>query len=227
VFIDKAYYRLCEVAERWQLPRHDMVYLAENGLIRISVRLFGVHLESGLIEEDDGRLFKIPSERNWFTGLQEVRERDLFQLFRDGEAEINQFWAPDAEYRHLLEPTSSILVRESDLLLRKEERERIERQHGLVRAECPKAPAFEQLNDYQDVRLGDLEFHFGPVQARIIKALHKAVIAGAPWCIGKQVLAQCGSASSRLQDVFKSQASWRQLIESDARGRYRLRVPCR
>ena len=54
-----------------------------------------------------------------------------------------------------------------------------------------------------------------------------AAIAGAPWCIGKSVLADCGSASTRLSDVFKSQEHWRRLIESDRRGRYRLRLPQR
>ena len=43
--IDKAYFTLEELEERWQLPQRDLVYLAENGLLRLSVRLFGVEIE--------------------------------------------------------------------------------------------------------------------------------------------------------------------------------------
>ena len=37
--------------ERWQLPHRDVAYLAENGLLRLSVRLFGVEMEFGTYEE--------------------------------------------------------------------------------------------------------------------------------------------------------------------------------
>jgi hypothetical protein len=46
--IDKAYFTLEELEERWQLPHRDLVYLAENGLLRMSVRLFGVEIECGM-----------------------------------------------------------------------------------------------------------------------------------------------------------------------------------
>ena len=34
--IDKAYFTLEEIEERWQLPHRDVVYLAENGLLKLS-----------------------------------------------------------------------------------------------------------------------------------------------------------------------------------------------
>jgi hypothetical protein len=49
--IDKAYFTLEEIEERWRLPHRDVVYLAENGLLKLSVRLFHVHLEWGAFEE--------------------------------------------------------------------------------------------------------------------------------------------------------------------------------
>jgi hypothetical protein len=44
---------------------------------------------------------------------------------------------------------------------------------------------------------------------------------------GKLILGEAGSSSTRMSDVFKSQPHWRRLIDSDGRGRYRLRVPQR
>jgi hypothetical protein len=63
------------------------------------------------------------------------------------------------------------------------------------------------------------------VQARIVKVLHQAALTGDHWCVGKAVLRQAGSGCTRLSDAFKSQSNWRRLIESDGKGRYRLRLP--
>ena len=61
----------------------DLAYLAENGLLRLSIRLFGVHIERGDYEEDArGDWFSVPMERTCFTGFQDLKERDVFRLFR-------------------------------------------------------------------------------------------------------------------------------------------------
>jgi hypothetical protein len=222
--IDKAYFMLEEIEERWQLPHRDVVYLAENGLLKLSVRLFNVRLESGDFEDfGNGRWNRIPTDQRWFSGLQDLRAHDAFRLFRDGQARIDQFAAPAAEYCELLEPTESLTLRIADVVVRREERDRVERQHGLARAGTPRGPVFQQVNDYSEVRLSGLVFHLGQVQSRVVKQLHRAALTGEPWCIGKVLLTSAGSACTRLADLFKSQRHWRQLIESDRRGRYRLR----
>jgi hypothetical protein len=226
--IDKTYFTLEEIEERWQLPHRDVVYLAENGLLKLSVRLFDVRLERGEFEDmGNGDWARIPTDQRWFSGLQDLREHDAFRLFRDGQIRVEVFAAPDHEYCYLLEPTDSITIRTSDAVIRREERDRVERQHGLVRAGTPRGPVFQQVNDYSEVRLSGLVFHLGQVQARVVKQLHKAALTGEPWCIGKALLMSAGSACTRLADLFKSQRHWRQLIESDRRGRYRLRLPQR
>ncbi len=206
--LDKDYFTLEEIVDRWRLPHRDVVYLAENGLLRLSVRLFGV-----------------PMERTCFSGLRDLRESDAFRLFRDGQVRIDQLAAPEGEYCYLLEPTRSVLVRLSDIVVRKEERDRVERRHRLVRGGTPQGPALRQFNAYSEVHLGGLVFQLGPIQARVVKLLHKAAQAGEPWCIGKLVLGEAGSACTRMADLFKSQPHWRRLIESDGRGRYRLSLP--
>ena len=57
----------------------DLAYLAENGLLKVSVRLYGALLEQGSYEvEDDRQWFTIPEDRSPFHGLQ-----DLSQLVGD------------------------------------------------------------------------------------------------------------------------------------------------
>jgi hypothetical protein len=75
------------------------------------------------------------------------------------------------------------------------------------------------------VRLNGLVFHLGPIQARIVKQLHRAALTDQPWRSGTELLEGAGSASTKIADVFKSKRHWRRLIESDGRKKYRLRLP--
>lgn len=226
--LDKAYYTLEEVESRWHLPHRDVVYLAENGLLRLSVRLYGVQLERGLLEAaSDGRPWTVPTDQAWFTGLQDLLEADAHRLFRDGQVVVREFDAPDHEYIHLREPTEEILVRVPDVVVRKEERDRVEATFSLNGAASGETPRLQQSNGYAEVRLDGRTYHLGTLQARVVERLHQAALAGNPWCAGKAVLGEVGSASTRMADVFKSQRDWRRLIESDRRGRYRLNLPPR
>ena len=66
------------------MPHRDVVYLAENGLLKLSVRLFNVRLEWGEFEDlGNGDWNRIPTDQRWFSGLQDLREHDAFRLFRD------------------------------------------------------------------------------------------------------------------------------------------------
>ncbi len=84
--IDKSYFTLPEILERWQITEADLIYLAENDKLRLSVRVFGVPMEFGDIEEDErGEPYKVPWEQSYHSGLLDLHARDVFQLFRCGE----------------------------------------------------------------------------------------------------------------------------------------------
>lgn len=221
--VEKDYYTLEEIAERWKLPMRDLAYLAENGLLRVSVRLFGVEIERGTFEEfGDGQWQRMPYDRVRIDGLEDLTERDAFTVFRTGAAQVDRFNGEGAEYVDLMQP-EFLTVRIADLLVRRTERDRVEAKHGLGRVNGHAAPAFQAGDDYREVRAGGLVFHLGPIQAEVVRHLHVAAENGAPWCVGKVVLGAAGSLSTRMADVFKSQPHWRRLIDSDRRGRYRLR----
>jgi hypothetical protein len=225
--IDKAYFTLEEIEERWQLPHRDVVYLAENGLLRLSVRLFDMRLEWGEFDDlGNGDWNRIPTDQRWFSGLQDLREHDAFRLFRDGEVAIDQFAMPEgSQYCHLREPTDTLTIRVCDVVVQRPERDRVEKAHGLAGAAKPTVTSiFRQVNDYGEVHVAGRVFNLGHVQSRVVKQLHRAAITGDPWCSGKVLLAGAGSSSTRVADLFKSQRDWRQLIESDRRGNYRLRL---
>ena len=112
-----------------------------------------------------------------------------------------------------------------DLLLRREERDRFEAETGFVSAETgAKLRAFCASPNYTEVRCGGYHFRFGPIQSQVVRALHEAARRGEPWQVGKSLLSAAGSKSLKMADVFKSKRQWRSLIESDGRGKYRLKL---
>jgi hypothetical protein len=224
MLIDKDYFTLEEVLELWQMPRRDAVYLAENGKLRLSVRVFHLRCEVGSFEEDpDCGRFRIPNQYKSICGVLDLEERDVHALFRDGSAAVSSFHAAADEYLEIHEDSEPLLVKETDLLVRHAERRRIEALLFPRHSEAaPVADSFSHSPDYRDISINGLSFTLGPIQAQVVKILHKHPREKSGWCFGKIVLEKAGSNSVRMADVFKSQPHWRKLIESDRRGNYRL-----
>ena len=85
-----------------------------------------------------------------------------------------------------------------------------------------RAAGFVHGRDYRKVSLDGLEWSLGPMQARVVAILHRAIRERAPWRSGKRVLEEAGSSSACMSGLFKRQPRWRDLIKSDGRGFYRL-----
>lgn len=224
--IDKSYFTLPEILERWQITETDLIYLAENEKLRLSVRVFGVPMEFGDIEEDArGEPFRVSWEQSYFSGLLDLHARDVFQLFRCGQIHLESFRAPNEGYAETWGDAQPILVMIGDLLLRREERDRFEIETRFASGGQPmEEPTFIHSADYLEVRCKGCRFKLGPIQAEVVRALHTAAQGGSPWQNGKAILSRAGSKSLRMADVFKSQKDWRNLIRSDLRGGYRLNL---
>lgn len=224
--IDKSYFTLPEILERWQITEADLIYLAENDKLRLSVRVFGVPIEFGDYEEAaDGESYRVPWEQSHYSGLLDLHARDVFQLFRCGEVHLHTFRTPKADYAQTWGDTQPVLVMIGDLLLRRDERDRFEIETGFSPGGQPMEEAtFIHSTDYFEVRCNGCRFKLGAIQAEVVRALHEAAQAGEPGQNGKAILSRAGSKSLRMADVFKSQKDWRQLIRSDRRGGYRLNL---
>lgn len=223
--IDKTYFTLDEIQARWKLPRRDLAYLAENGLLTLSVRLYGVQLELGVEEQDEGgRRFRLPEEQLWFQGLQDLLPRDVHTLFQEGLVAVHWFAAPRDRYCYVLKPGDGVPVRVEALVVRREERDRVERAQRLGPGTRAGLPVFFQRRDFREVVLGDETFHLGPKQAQVVRLLYEAAAREVPWCPGQELLDAVQSTCERLSDLFKRKDEWRCLIRSDGRGRYRLNI---
>lgn len=224
VFIDKRYFDLDEVSARWGLRIRDVRYMAEIGDLRVSTRLEGARLERGAIEIGRDREHLIPFEQEWFSGIIDLRRRDAFCIFRDGHAEVVHFHAEADEYAAVIEPTRPLIVRLDHLVVRRSERDRIEALHGGAGHTVAEGIGFQHSSDYRNVGLGAVELVLGAVQTQVVRELYQAALSESPWRDGKVLLSEAGATSQRMADIFKSQKLWRQLIHSDGRGRYKLRL---
>ena len=224
--IEKSYFTLPEILDRWQISEADLIYLAENDRLRLSVRVFGVQMEFGDHEKTaDGAVHRVPWEQTPYSGLLDLHACDVYQLFRCGEVHLDRFQTTRADYAVTTGEVEPVFVMIGDLLLRREERDRFEIESGFSTRSSPiEEPAFIVSSDYQDVRCNGHRFRLGPIQAQVVQALHRAALAGEPWQNGKTILQAAGSRSLKMSDVFKSQKGWRHLIQSDRRGAYRLNV---
>jgi hypothetical protein len=229
VRIDKLYFGLEEIADRWQVRMPDLAYMAENGDLRVSVRLYSVRLEEGIYEPDtrDGHPHRIPFDQLWFSGLQDLTACDAHRVFLHGEARVTHFHAQGDAYVEIIEPSEEVVVQLRQLVIRLEERDRIEDAHGRAGNSVADGIAFQHDDEFRDLRLGQLRVSLGRVQAAVMKRLYEASRFGDGWCFGKTLLAEVGSASKRMSDVFKSKPVWTSFIESDGRGRYRFRTKLR
>lgn len=223
--IEKQYFNLAEVEAAWALPRRDIAYLAENGLLALSARLCGVHLELGSYELlDDDRWCSLPEERVWFHGLKDLRPDDLFRLFVEGEWAIRFLAAPQHRYCRILEPLEGIWLKPDWLLVRREERERVAIKYGLGGLPRATDRVLRQEHGFSHLQLGERIYKLGRTQARVVQILYESAVQGVPWLCGKVVLARAGSSCTRIADLFKKQPGWRMLIQSDRRGNYRLNL---
>ena len=175
VQLDKRYFPLKEIAKRWGLRKRDLVYMAEVGELRTSVRIPGAHIEVGMLEASQDQRVRVRYERIWFTGLQDLTTEDAFLVFRNGEADVREFHTGIAdEYICIMPPSPAVRVtaRAPRRPPRRAGQDRGEASR--VRPFCrggPRLPAFARL----PLRpLGEAVMVLGVVQARIVRILHQA-----------------------------------------------------
>jgi hypothetical protein len=223
--IEKEYYSLPEILRRWSIEEDDLIYLAENNQVRLSIRVFNQLLEFGDYDADiDGARFRVPYEEREFSGLLDLHACDAFHLFRCGEVYLSEFRHDRCGYAAFLETHAPHYVVIGDLLMRRHERDRYEIVTGFSAGAHMEERTFIASHDYSEVRCNGHQFQLGPIQAAVVRALYRSAQVGQPWQNGKNVLSEARSRSLRMSDVFKSKDNWRDLIRSDRRGNYRINI---
>lgn len=87
--------------------------------------------------------------------------------------------------------------------------------------------AFWHARDYSEIRLHGKTYRFtGEIQMGAVRFLHAAALTNKPWQSGKAVLKAAKSTDSagKMGNLFGGHPCWGPLVESDRRGKYRLRT---
>jgi len=223
--IEKSYFGIEEIMERWQMPERDLGYLAENDELRLSVRVYELHVEFGRFEwHQDRSTVWLANGTVRHSGLVDLHAGDAFMIFRCAEWQLTEFRTVCGSLLRIVDPGQPLHVMLGDLLVRREERDRLERARGFRGAGlCSGQPGFSASADFRHVCSDGQHFRLGGVQARVVRELHRAREVGEPWQSGKRLLSLARSRSMRMADVFKSHPKWRELIESNRPGHYRLK----
>ena len=158
--IRKEYFRLDEVIDDLGLSGTDVLYLAETGQLRLSVRVFSLMLESGILEEIDVNDWQsFPDETVPHSGLLELRERDAHEVLKTGATEGHCFHAPPGRYLCRPDHASTFPVQARDLLIRDTELQRLKALVGHQPAETAApassnpCPGFVHSPDYRMVQI--------------------------------------------------------------------------
>jgi hypothetical protein len=219
---EKEYFALKEIERRWGTERTDTIYYAENGLLKIAMRVVGITIETGLIEpEPDGSCYKVPEEYSRYSGLLTLCSCDLALLLRRGSATIHCFDPGDQRYGDILSPEGGIEVRACDLVVTRAERDRFEQAHGIVvpvTANGSRAilapPPVDCSDDGSWIRVGDQEYLFsGLLQKTAIRRLYEALQEGSPRLAMQTLLEEIESRSRHISQVFSgADPKWRDII---------------
>ena len=99
-----------------------------------------------------------------------------------------------------------------------------EEEHGI---HAKGSNAISSVSEYFDPSFRSMRWkgathYFGSMQSEILRLLYDGAHRGEPWQNGKQMLHQVGSQSFTLTNVFQGKPVWKEIVESDGLGYYRL-----
>ncbi len=168
-----------------------------------------------------------------WEGYIDLSRHYCHRVFRTGQVDLREIVCSESKKQYVLpEAADSIVITLNDLVVSEDECVRFLGElsdQGIVLENATHGLRSKSANEIQSVdtafkivRFQGEDYRFGDLQAKILCLLRDAALRGDPWQNGKRLLAQAGSQSFTLSNVFKRNPIWRELILSDGRGSYRI-----
>lgn len=224
----KEYFSLKELCDIWAVSREDLLYYGENGILEISVRPAAIMAG---IERSGCHLafYSIQSEgkRQCFSP-QPLLPTDIYRIMKAGTEAVPVYHTKyrfNEKISDIIE-NKGIMLSYTDLVVTRAEKHCFEISNGMCLNER-QIDVFRHSGDFREVYYDNRRYQFGVIQARIIALLYAASRTEMPWVHGKDLLNKAGSESLRVAALFRGNSGWQELVFSDRRGYYRLRLPLR
>lgn len=233
---NKSYFTLQSLAYRWGASFEDIRYYIEHEELQVCCWLDYRDVMRYVPQE--GKM-AITCEYSKFEGYVRLRSCDARKVFRCGKYKLTNFIDMEDNDQHIaVAPHSKeVLISVNDLAITLKERTRFELENDLEPVEVQANQGSRDKSRSSKVAKGlyinsrNYEYvyngkplSFGAIQSDIIKQLAEARSTDKPWIHGKILLHRAGSQAVRMRDIFKSQSVWRELVESNKRGHYRLKA---
>lgn len=156
----------------------------------------------------------------WFCGYAGLYAHDCRRIFRPGDIYVNRFYVLDGgeAYFHIAQDQKAALIHPDQVMIRLCDCKVFEKYFDLIATECVSLVIQDTYTFYYNGNL----LSFGVVQQEVVRLLIEAQRRGMPWVHGKILLQKAGAQAPRLRDLFKGNTIWRDLIQSDKHGHYRL-----
>lgn len=214
---DTDYYELEELSLEWDVCGRRLKRWLISGMLKSH---FWLPVLS-VVERCPTPESHAPDRLRHFEGFVPLSGQHCLRLFRSGKLTVRRFKEKNTSYYlELPETSDDILVNANDLLILESDKVYFEREHIVFSKDPHKALRIDP--DFRAIEINGETHHFGKIQSAILCYLNQAAIDGEPWQNGKQLLHAVGSESFTISNVFKHKPIWRQLIESNGRGLYRL-----
>lgn len=205
-FPNKMYFSLNEVSKRWNRKMKDVEYCIENGLLNAHIKVCSVKL-APLSHNANLSDYE-------FTGCKCLIPEDCHILFRHNKKVINEFLSHDCYNKERLIQPEKLIVTRIDLMILLNDLIAFEQKYNLGFHQS-ELPLWDNMpvepinniainNDCDIIYIGKTFYSFGPIQAKIIRELHKAAQTNNPWLLGKNLLVDSGARTVHLKDLFKS-----------------------
>ena len=212
------YYELDELKSEWGVDAPIMKKWLTAGELKTGFWLPIISVYSSELPQDPETATE---QLEHYEGFVPLNSSHCQRLYRCGRLTIRRFTNEcGTKWYHLPDSTDDICISAEDLLILRNESERFQSSCD-SKCPCPK-PGLE-TTDFRELEIDGKCYYFGEKQSEILRLLHEAALDGQPWQNGKQLLHQVGSESFTLSNVFKHKPIWKELIQSNKRGAYRLK----
>lgn len=210
--IQRAYFTLEEAVAHWGLSETELRYVVENGLLTLSLRIYGS------VDHRDGRPGTAPRRRD-FEGVVDLHRRDAIEVLAQDERSLRAFRLFDGGEVTLAEGAPAWIARRQALIVRADEQDRFD-----ATLEAQSRPGTDAFHRFLCFRFLERDYRFTEMQARALHHLFLAALAGEPDQRGGDILSAAGSASLKLSYLFSSRQGWRAIVLPVAgrRGHYRM-----
>lgn len=161
-----------------------------------------------------------------FQGYVPMQPEHFIRLYRVGELTLREFKSDNTETIFKVPDVSEdVLIHLDDVLIFENNKRNLETSQNLRKPSKTSSLAGSNVRfspDFRSVEVDGETHYFGDIQARILRSLHEASKTDHPWKSGKQLLHEAGSSSFNLSNTFKRKPVWKDVIESNGKGEYRL-----